>query len=186
MPADEVTDLLNVLADAGLIERHGIEGGRPGAFVLALTPEGRRVAKGEERPELALSTGAPRRGRRARAPRRSEASLEGSLEASLAASGSTPSATSRPRRTEPAASRATSRRDAAAVPPDAELLERLKLWRREEARRKNLPSYVIFHDSTLEELAAIHPRDREGLERVRGIGPAKLEAYGDALLGLLA
>ena len=53
VPLDEVKDLLGVLADAGLIERHGIEGGRPGAFGLALTPEGGRVAKGEGRRELA-------------------------------------------------------------------------------------------------------------------------------------
>jgi superfamily II DNA helicase RecQ len=45
---------------------------------------------------------------------------------------------------------------------------------------------VIFHDSTLEALAATHPRDREALARVRGIGPAKLEAYGRDLLTLLA
>ncbi|MGH7527165.1 MAG: RecQ family ATP-dependent DNA helicase, partial [Gemmatimonadales bacterium] len=51
---DRVKDLLGTLADAGLVERHGIEGGRPGAFVLALTPEGRAVARGEQRPELAL------------------------------------------------------------------------------------------------------------------------------------
>ncbi|MGH7515069.1 MAG: RecQ family ATP-dependent DNA helicase, partial [Gemmatimonadales bacterium] len=70
VPADEVKDLLNVLADAGLIDRHGIEGGRPGAFVLALTPEGRRVAKGEHRPELALPGTAPRRAPRARSGRR--------------------------------------------------------------------------------------------------------------------
>ena len=54
---DEVKDLLNVLADAGLVERQGIEGGRPGAFVLALTADGRRVARGESRPELALPAG---------------------------------------------------------------------------------------------------------------------------------
>src|SRR6185503_5524816 len=59
---EEVKDLLNVLADAGLIERQGIEGGRPGAFVLALTPEGRRVALGQVRPELALpARGGPRK-----------------------------------------------------------------------------------------------------------------------------
>jgi ATP-dependent DNA helicase RecQ len=147
MPVDEVKDLLNVLADAGLIERHGIEGGRPGAFVLALTPEGRRVAKGEERPELALPEAPQRRRKRASTKSQSQA---------------------------------------VAAPPDPALLERLKTWRREEARRKGLPSYVVFHDRTLEELAAIHPRDRAGLEQVRGIGPAKLEAYGEALLGLLA
>ena len=35
MALDQVKDLLGVLADAGLVERQGIEGGRPGAFVLA-------------------------------------------------------------------------------------------------------------------------------------------------------
>jgi ATP-dependent DNA helicase RecQ len=49
-----------------------------------------------------------------------------------------------------------------------------------------MPPYVIFHDRTLEALAAAQPRDREALRRVRGIGPAKLETYGDALLELLA
>jgi superfamily II DNA helicase RecQ len=65
------------------------------------------------------------------------------------------------------------------------VLERLKAWRRDEARRQSKPSYVIFHDSTLEALAAAQPRDREALRRVRGIGPAKLDAYADALLALL-
>jgi superfamily II DNA helicase RecQ len=68
---------------------------------------------------------------------------------------------------------------------DPALLERLKSWRTEEARRKGMPPYVIFHDSTLVALAAAPPRDRDDLRRVRGIGPAKLEAYGEALLGLL-
>ena len=54
LPLDRVKDLLGILADAGLVERRGIEGGRPGAFVLALTPEGRAVAMGEVRPELPL------------------------------------------------------------------------------------------------------------------------------------
>jgi ATP-dependent DNA helicase RecQ len=73
-----------------------------------------------------------------------------------------------------------------AAEPDPVLLDRLKTWRRDEARRKGLPSYVIFHDSTLEALAASHPRDHDGLARVRGIGPAKLATYGEALLELLA
>jgi superfamily II DNA helicase RecQ len=69
---------------------------------------------------------------------------------------------------------------------DPALLARLKSWRSEEARRRGMPPYVIFHDRTLEALAAVQPRDREALRRVRGIGPAKLETYGDALLELLA
>jgi ATP-dependent DNA helicase RecQ len=154
MPADEVKDLLNVLADAGLIDRHGIQGGRPGAFVLALTPEGRRVAKGEHRPELALPAAVPRRVPRARAGRRG-------------------------REAAPAVA------PAVAAEGDPVILERLKVWRREEARRQGKPSYVIFHDSTLEALAAVRPRDRDTLQQVKGIGPAKLEAYGDTLLELL-
>jgi ATP-dependent DNA helicase RecQ len=154
MPVNEVKELLNVLADAGLIERHGIEGGRPGAFVLALTADGRSVAKGERRPELALPTAAAPRGARARSRRR---------EASPDHEPPTPAA------------------DA-----DPALLARLKSWRRDEAKRQGMPPYVIFHDSTLEALAAARPRDRADLQRVRGIGPAKLEAYGEALLRLFA
>ena len=175
MPADEVKDLLNVLADAGLVERHGIEGGRPGAFVLALTPEGRRVAKGEHRPELALPTVAPRRGTRAR--RASRGSGTAPSAAPPSAPPDTAATVARPNATTPLQP---------AAEPDPVLLDRLKTWRRDEARRKGLPSYVIFHDSTLEALAASHPRDHDGLARVRGIGPAKLATYGEALLELLA
>ncbi len=153
VPLDQVKELLNVLADAGLIERQGIEGGRPGAFVLALTAEGRRVALGEVRPELAL-----------------------------------PSAPAPRTRTPRAARRGTAPEPLAAPPADVdpELLARLKSWRSEEARRQGMPPYVIFHDRTLESLAATQPQDREALRRVRGIGPAKLEAYAEALLRLLA
>jgi len=161
---EEVKDLLNVLADAGLVERRGIEGGRPGAFVLALTADGRRVARGESRPELALP--APARGRaRARTARRG------------------PHEPSRDRAGEGSAG-AEPELDGAAD-ADPEVLSRLKSWRTEEARRKGMPPYVIFHDSTLVALAAARPRHRDELRRVRGIGPAKLEAYGEALLGLL-
>ena len=65
---DAIKNLLGALADQGLLERRGIEGGRPGAFVLALTPEGRAVAMGRERPLLELPGGrAPRRGKVAKA-----------------------------------------------------------------------------------------------------------------------
>jgi ATP-dependent DNA helicase RecQ len=163
IPPDEVKDLLNVLADAGLVARQGIEGGRPGAFVLALTPEGRRVAMGQLRPELAFPV--PTAARRGRArPRRGRGptSAAGPSAGTLAATA-----------------------DATEPPADPAMLARLKEWRREEARRQGKPPYVIFHDSTLEALAAAPPRDRADLQRVRGIGPGKLEAYGEALLQLL-
>jgi ATP-dependent DNA helicase RecQ len=69
---------------------------------------------------------------------------------------------------------------------DPELLARLKAWRTDEARRKSLPPYVIFHDRTLAAVAAAKPTVAADLARIKGIGPAKLAAYGEALLKLLA
>jgi ATP-dependent DNA helicase RecQ len=148
LPLDYVKDLLGVLADAGLIERQGIEGGRPGAFVLALTPEGRAVAKGEVRPELDLPVRGVSRRRAARA--------------------------AAPPITAP---------DPADVDP--ELLSRLKGWRTDEARRRSVPPYVIFHDRTLAAIAAARPAVADELARVKGVGPAKLAAYGEELLRLI-
>ncbi len=52
---DTVQKMLGVLADAGLVERRTVEGGRPGQFVLALTRSGVAVMQGETRPELPLA-----------------------------------------------------------------------------------------------------------------------------------
>ncbi|HVI27740.1 DNA helicase RecQ [Hansschlegelia sp.] len=77
---------------------------------------------------------------------------------------------------------------AEAVAPDgydAELLARLKALRRELAIARAVPAYVIFSDKTLVEMAAGKPRDAEALARVKGVGAAKLEAFGDVFLKLL-
>ena len=55
-----------------------------------------------------------------------------------------------------------------------------------EAKRRGVPAYVIFHDSTLEALAVVRPRDRGALGTVRGVGPAKMEEYAEDLLKMLA
>jgi ATP-dependent DNA helicase RecQ len=68
---------------------------------------------------------------------------------------------------------------------EAGLLEHLKAWRREEARVQGVPAYVIFHDSTLEEIARQHPGDIAALSEIGGIGAKKLERYGEALLAVL-
>ncbi|MFM8936166.1 MAG: DNA helicase RecQ [Vulcanococcus sp.] len=69
---------------------------------------------------------------------------------------------------------------------DTGLLAALKGWRREQARQQGVPPYVVFHDRTLVELAARRPGDLEALSGVGGIGAAKLERYGPALLAVLA
>jgi ATP-dependent DNA helicase RecQ len=68
---------------------------------------------------------------------------------------------------------------------DPELLARLKRWRTEEASRRSLPPYVVFHDRTLAAIAAARPGNAAELGTVKGVGPAKLAAYGDAVLALV-
>ncbi len=69
---------------------------------------------------------------------------------------------------------------------DAALFETLKAWRTEQARAQEVPPYVVFNDRTLEALTLARPQDDDGLLAVKGVGPAKLERYGAALLALLA
>jgi DNA helicase-2/ATP-dependent DNA helicase PcrA len=68
---------------------------------------------------------------------------------------------------------------------EPQLIERLRVWRLEQARSQGVPAYVVFNDKTLEALAAMRPTTGESLLTVPGIGPAKLDAYGDDLLDIL-
>jgi ATP-dependent DNA helicase RecQ len=68
---------------------------------------------------------------------------------------------------------------------DGELFERLRAWRAEKARELSLPPYTIAHDRALREIAALRPTEKDQLLDVTGIGPAKVEKYGDDLLTLL-
>jgi superfamily II DNA helicase RecQ len=65
-------------------------------------------------------------------------------------------------------------------------VDRLRTWRLGQARAQGVPAYVVFNDRTLEAIAALRPTTETGLLEVPGIGPAKLDAYGDQLLDLLA
>ena len=68
----------------------------------------------------------------------------------------------------------------------AGVVDALRAWRTEQARRRGVPPYVILHDRTIEAIASSLPATREELRRLAGIGPAKLDAHGDAILGLVA
>ena len=65
-------------------------------------------------------------------------------------------------------------------------MDALKAWRREEASRRNLPPYVILHDKTIAALSAAKPRSADALLEVNGLGPAKVEKYGEAILSVIA
>jgi superfamily II DNA helicase RecQ len=51
-----------------------------------------------------------------------------------------------------------------------------------EQLRNGKPAYVVFHDATLEHIALELPTSLAALRRIDGVGPVKLEQYGDAVL----
>jgi ATP-dependent DNA helicase RecQ len=65
------------------------------------------------------------------------------------------------------------------------LFEALKAKRRALAAEAGVPPYVIFHDSTLRDMAATRPSDLRTLGRISGVGVRKLEAYGAAFLAVI-
>ncbi|HQS09051.1 MAG TPA: DNA helicase RecQ [Xanthobacteraceae bacterium] len=67
-------------------------------------------------------------------------------------------------------------------PHDEALYQKLRALRLELARAQGVPPYVIFHDTTLMEIARARPRSLAGLGAVSGVGEAKLERYGPQFL----
>ncbi|QYG94584.1 ATP-dependent DNA helicase UvrD2 [Iamia sp. SCSIO 61187] len=62
--------------------------------------------------------------------------------------------------------------------------ERLKAWRRERSRADGVPAYVVASDATLRAIAQRAPTSSRELASVPGIGPSKLQKYGDEILAL--
>ncbi|HVP69275.1 MAG TPA: ATP-dependent DNA helicase RecQ [Anaeromyxobacteraceae bacterium] len=63
--------------------------------------------------------------------------------------------------------------------------ERLRAWRSREARERGVPPFLVFPDATLRAIAEAHPRSLADLAAVKGVGPAKLAGFGEAVLGAL-
>jgi len=70
--------------------------------------------------------------------------------------------------------------------PHDPLFEALRARRRELAAETGVPPYVIFHDSTLREMAELKPATLDALSRLSGVGAAKLDKYGAAFVALIA
>jgi ATP-dependent DNA helicase RecQ len=70
-------------------------------------------------------------------------------------------------------------------PDDAPLFMALRALRSELARAEQVPAYVVFPDRTLAEMAVRRPRTVAALGDVRGVGPAKLEKYGERFLNAI-
>jgi ATP-dependent DNA helicase RecQ len=76
--------------------------------------------------------------------------------------------------------------EVAALPPEAEpVFEALRAWRAGAAKEQGVPAYVVFHDSTLREIAARPPATLAELSTVTGVGETKLARYGQQILDAL-
>jgi DNA helicase II / ATP-dependent DNA helicase PcrA len=90
--------------------------------------------------------------------------------------GLVPSSTAR------AAVRATTRIDPGERSP---LSNALRAWRTARARQDAISAFIVFHDSTIEAIATARPRSIAELRRVPGVGPTKLDRYGEEIIGVV-
>ncbi len=86
----------------------------------------------------------------------------------------------KPRPTMPAAPRAGT--DAAGTERARQLLRE---WRRQRSAADGKPAFTVFADTTMEAIATALPASLDELGTVKGIGPAKLERFGDEILGVI-
>ena len=72
------------------------------------------------------------------------------------------------------------------TPPQRLWRALLREWRAAEAKRLRVPAFVVLHDRTLQAVALARPANGAQLLAINGIGPAKVERFGDAILKMCA
>ncbi len=150
--------LLRRCVTAGWVDFSG--GDRP---VTVITPEGREVMLGRRPVRLLLP------------PVRRYSDSAGSLHAQP------PDRIGQPRGRGPVATGGDEELDTRG----RALFEALRAFRLAEARRQQVPPYVIASDRSLRDIVRLRPATRSALELAHGIGPAKVERYGDAILAIV-
>lgn len=70
--------------------------------------------------------------------------------------------------------------------PASPVFEALRQWRKTAAAQEGVPPFMLFFDSTLKDLADVMPASEQELLQVKGIGAAKAEKYGAAILSVIA
>ena len=88
------------------------------------------------------------------------------------------------RRPAPASARPAKREAVTAADP--ELYGALAEWRKQRAKAEEVPAYIVFHNAVLAAIADAKPRSIGELAEVAGVGPTKLERYGDEVLEVVA
>ena len=61
----------------------------------------------------------------------------------------------------------------------------LRAWRTARAKQDEISAFIVFHDSTIEAIAAARPKSIAELRRVPGVGPTKLDRYGEEVIGVV-
>jgi len=69
---------------------------------------------------------------------------------------------------------------------DLVVFEELRRWRAAVARRQGGPAFIVFGDATLKEIARQRPGDVRALSRIKGVGPTKLDSYGDDVVEVVS
>jgi len=68
---------------------------------------------------------------------------------------------------------------------DDPLMAALRAWRLERAREDAVPAYVVAHDATLEAISEARPTSLPALRRVKGMGPSRIDRYGDEIVAIV-
>ncbi|MCL7455532.1 MAG: HRDC domain-containing protein, partial [Anaerolineae bacterium] len=68
---------------------------------------------------------------------------------------------------------------------DPDLYQQLRAWRRETATQSGQKAFHVFSDATLQSIAAAQPTTLDELAAVKGVGPKKLEQYGQAVTDII-
>ena len=92
-------------------------------------------------------------------------------------------------RTETTAQAARPKRSASTTDLDDDaqaLFQHLRAWRAATAKEQSVPAYVVFPDRTLAAIAERRPASLQALSTISGVGEAKLERYGEAVLAVVA
>jgi ATP-dependent DNA helicase RecQ len=150
--------MLHRLMESGLARQRSVEGEKF-ISVVELTTAGAAVMKGDVPPPATLMDITP-----THRPRET----------------ARPASRSEPRESRQPASNENT--EFQADPEASARFARLRAARLNLAREKGLPAYVICHDSVLKSIAISPPSDLEAMKSIKGMGPYKVQTYGQALL----
>jgi len=172
---DEYEGLLGAMVQSHLIEMEEAEFEKDGQVIrfrkVRLTEDGREM-RPEDSSQLLISGGVVQEfGRSGPAPSRTRTKKLAAQKASPAGGGPKTAVAA-----EPVLQTAESE----------SLAGRIREWRAAEAKRLKVPAYVVLHDRALTALSLARPKNPKELLGIDGIGPGKVERFGEELLRLCA